>query len=97
MTELENVVRLANELQPDQLPHFLGALETARQIARLRLTPAAPAPALPDELLTCKQAAAKLNCSTDYLYKRDLPFVRRLGRKRMFSRNAIDSYLAKQK
>jgi hypothetical protein len=48
--------------------------------------------------LTCKQAAARLNCSPDYLYRRgrDLPFARRLGRKLLFSQNGIASYLAKQ-
>jgi helix-turn-helix protein len=93
MTELETVLRMANELHPEKLPHFLGQLEEARQIARLRLTPATPVAAPPDELLSVKQAALKLGCSRDFLYKRDLPFVVRLGRKRMFSRNGIDKYL----
>jgi hypothetical protein len=97
MTELETVLRLANELQPEKLPHFLGQLEEAKQVARMRLTPAAPAPVPPDVLLSVRQAAQKLNCSADTLYKRDFPFVRRIGRKRLFSQNGIEEYLCKQK
>ena len=96
MTELDNILQLAQELQPGNLPHFLGVLEEARQIARLRLSPAPPAPAPPDELLSVKQAAQVLGCSADFLYKRRFPFARRLGRKLMFSRNGIEAYLAKQ-
>jgi excisionase family DNA binding protein len=94
---LESVLRLASELQPSELPHFLGQLEEARLTALARLTPAAPTPVPPDELLTVKQAAAKLGCSVDFLYKRDFPFVRRLGRKRLFSENGIDAYLDQQR
>jgi excisionase family DNA binding protein len=97
MTVLESVLQLAQELEPEQLPHFLGQIEEARQIARLRLAPTAPAPAPPDELLTIAQAAAMLNCSKDFLYKTNLPFVKHLGRARRFSRNGIEEYLRKQK
>jgi excisionase family DNA binding protein len=96
MTELEMVLRLANELQPQELPHFLGILEEARQIARLRLMPATPAPYPPDALLTVKQAAERLQCSRDYLYKTALPFKRKLGRKLLFSSREIDEYLGRQ-
>jgi excisionase family DNA binding protein len=99
ISELETVLRLANELQPQELPHFLGILEEARQIARLRLTPAAPAPCPPDELLTVKQAAEHLHCSKVYLYKNahTLPFACHLGKKLLFSRNGIETYLRRQK
>ena len=96
MNELNNILQLAQELQPAELPHFLGTLEEARQIARLRLTPATPAPAPPDELLNIRAAAQRLGCSTDFLYKKSFPFTRRLGRKLMFSRNGIAEYLKKQ-
>jgi excisionase family DNA binding protein len=66
-------------------------------VAYARLS-AGPVPAQQsDDLLTVKQAATKLGCSVDYLYKRDFPFVRRLGRKRMFSRNGIEAYLRQPK
>jgi excisionase family DNA binding protein len=59
---------------------------------RLHSTPA-PAPAAADEYLTVKQAAARLGCSTAFLYKNDLPFVRKLGRKKLFSARGIQEYL----
>jgi hypothetical protein len=95
--QLEPVLQAARTLPPAELPRLLGDLAEIQATAQARLT--APAPALPaDELLTCKQAAARLNCSPDYLYRRgrDLPFARRLGRKLLFSQNGIASYLAKQ-
>jgi hypothetical protein len=89
-------VRLASELDPRQLPHFLGLIEEARQVARLRLTPVAPAtPA--DKLMTVKETAEHLHCSEVYLYKTALPFKLRLGKKLLFSANGITEYLQKQK
>jgi hypothetical protein len=96
MNELE-ILRMATELPPLELPRFMGRLEEARLTALARLTPKAPAPAPPDELLNIAQATQKLGCSRDFLYKRDLPFVRRLGRKRMYSLVGIEEYLRKQK
>ena len=82
---------------PAELPRLLGDLEEVRAVAYARLS-AGPVPAQQsDDLLTVKQAATKLGCSVDYLYKRDFPFVRRLGRKRMFSRNGIEAYLRQPK
>jgi excisionase family DNA binding protein len=92
---LEPVLEAARTLPPAELPRLLGDLAEIAATAQARLS--APVPALPaDELLTVKQAAAKLNCSKDTLYKRDFPFVRRLGRKRLFSSNGIEEYLRKQ-
>lgn len=93
---LELVLQAARTLPPAELPRLLGDLEEVRAVAYSRLS-AVPVPAPPDELLSVKQAAAKLGCSTDYLYKQDFPFVRRLGRKRMFSRNGIEAYLRQSK
>jgi len=87
----------AQTLPAEKLPKLLADLREVECTALARLTAAAPAPASPDQLLTCKQAAAKLNCSRDWLYKNDLPFVRRLGRKRLYSSRGIDEYLARQK
>jgi excisionase family DNA binding protein len=85
----------ARKLPQDRLPQFLGDLEECRAVAQTRLL--APAPvAAPDEYLTVKEAAKLLSCSPDTLYKRTFPFVRRLGRKRLFSRNGIEEYLKKQ-
>jgi hypothetical protein len=96
-TQLEPVLQAARTLPPAELPRLLGDLEEVRAVAFARLS-AAPAPVQQaDELLSCRQAAQVLGCSPDYLYKREFPFVRRLGRKRMFSRNGIEAYLAKQR
>ncbi len=95
---LESVLLAARTLPPAELPRLLGDLAEIGATAQARLI--APAPVLQaDELLTVKQAAARLRCSPDYLYKRrrELPFARRLGRKLLFSQNGIETYLAKQK
>jgi excisionase family DNA binding protein len=49
----------------------------------------------PDELLTIKQAADRLEISVDYLYRNHsrLPFVRRMGRTLRFSSLGIDEYI----
>lgn len=87
----------ARELPLEYLPRFLGELEAARAIAWSRLTasPAVtPAPQQPDQLLTVKSAAGRLGVSTDYLYRHaQLPFARRIGRKRLFSARGIDAYI----
>jgi len=95
-SQLEPVLQAARTLPPAELPCLLGDLEEVKATALARLS----APALAqqaDELLNITQTAAKLGCSKDLLYKRDFPFVRRLGRKLMFSRNGIDEYLRKQR
>jgi hypothetical protein len=96
-TQLEPVLQAARTLPPAELPRLLGDLEEVRAVAYARLS-TAPAPVQQaDELLTVAQAAIKLNCSKDYLYKARFPFSRRLGRKLLFSRNGIEDYLRKQK
>lgn len=97
-THLTPALEDARTLDRERLPQLMADLEEVRCTALARLTaPSASAPVAPDELLNVKQAAAKLGCSVDYLYKKEFPFLVRLGRKRMFSRNAIDAYLREQK
>jgi excisionase family DNA binding protein len=94
---LENLLAVAKTLPPDDLPAFLGALETVRVTALARL--ASPPVAKPDELLTVEQTAERLNVSQNYLYRqsRRLPFTRRIGRKLLFSSSGLDLYLKKSK
>jgi excisionase family DNA binding protein len=94
---LEPALEDARTLPADKLPRLLGDLEEVRCTALARLSAPTPAQQPPDVLLSVNQAAEKLNCSKDTLYKRDFPFVKRLGRKRLFSQNGIDEYLRKQK
>jgi excisionase family DNA binding protein len=96
--ELEAVLELAGTLPAESVPEFLGEVETIRVVALSRLT-ALTTVAKPDELLTVEQTAARLNVSENYLYRnsRRLPFVRRIGRKLLFSSSEFDTYLRKSK
>jgi predicted DNA-binding transcriptional regulator AlpA len=96
-TPLQIVLEQARTLPPEALPRLLGDLAEIQATAHARLSAPAPAPALPDELLNVAQAAQKLGCSRDFLYRGKFPFARRLGRKLMFSRVGIEEYLRKQK
>lgn len=96
MKELQPARELAERLPREELPQFLGELETIRVIATARL--ASPMIEQRDELLEVPEAAARLSCSTDYLYRNSkrLPFVRRLGRKLLFSSAGLDAYLKRR-
>ena len=97
MTEvMEHALDALRQLPVEKLPRVLGMLAEIQETARARLTASAPAPAA-DELLTVAQAANQLQCSTATLCKREFPFVRRLGRKRLYSSRGIDEYLKSQK
>lgn len=52
-----------------------------------------------DRLLTVEEAAARLGCSPDYLYRRSkhLPFAVRLGRGLRFSSSGIDTYIKQRR
>jgi len=96
MTELfENIFRAVQSCPVDRLPRVLGMLTEISETCRARLSAPAQAPAA-DELLTCAQAAERLQCSRDYLYKAALPFRRKLGRKTLFSAYGIAEFLRKQ-
>lgn len=95
-THLSPALEDARTLPVDKLPRLLGDLEVVRVTALARLSSHAPATAPKDELLTCRQAAERLQCSCAYLYKTPLPFKRKLGRKLLFSANGIEEYLRKQ-
>jgi hypothetical protein len=86
----------ARTLPTEKLPKLAADLEEIRCTLLARLS--APAPAqIQDELLTCKQAAKLLSCSTDTLYRGNFPFTRRLGRKKLYSSAGIAEFLRKQK
>jgi excisionase family DNA binding protein len=100
MTEqlMQNVLSAIRTCDVERLPRVLGMLAEISETCRARLAgTGAPAPAAPDELLTCAQAAERLQCSRDYLYKAALPFRRKLGRKTLFSSQGIDEYLKNHK
>jgi excisionase family DNA binding protein len=96
LTQCKPTLEAARNLPTAELPQLIGDLEECKAVAQARLMAPAPAPA-PDAYLTIKQAAARLGCSLNFLYKNDFPFARRIGRKRLFSAQGIDEYLRKQK
>jgi excisionase family DNA binding protein len=72
-----------DDLDAEDLPTVLGVLEEAKARCWARLT-APPPPSRRDEpsqLLTVREAAARLGLSADYLYrhKRKLPFMQHVG------------------
>jgi Helix-turn-helix domain len=92
---MENVLSAVRTCDVDHLPRVLGMLAEISETCRARLSAPAPAPAT-DELLSCAEAAKLLHCSKDTLYRGDFPFVRRLGRKRLYSSAGIAAYLQRQ-
>lgn len=96
--ELQAALDIARTLPSDELPFFLGELETVRTTALARL--ASPAvEAREDKLLDVSQTAARMNVSENYLYRhsRRFPFTRRQGRKLLFSSVGLDSFLKKSR
>ena len=97
MTELfENIFRAVQSCPVDRLPRVLGMLAEISETCRARLAGAGTPAQQPDELLTITQACALLKCSRDTLYRGNFPFVRRLGRKKLYSRLGIMEFLRKQ-
>ena len=96
---LDELQELARTLPPEELPRFLGELETVRCVAFARLTTPATTPPQ-DELLDVQQVADRLRMSRDWVYRRarKLPFFCNggTGRALRFSSARLDLYL-KQK
>src|SRR5262250_1207327 len=88
--------KAARELPAEELPAFIGALESVKAMAWARLTtPAAQPSQQPDELHGVAEAARRLGVSEDYLYRhaQDYPFTRRQGRKLLFSALGIEKHI----
>lgn len=89
---------LARELPAEELPDFIGRLESAKAIAYSRLM----APSVPqehDELLSVEVAAERLGVSKDYLYRhsQEYPFTRRQGRKLLFLSSGVEKHIRQQR
>jgi excisionase family DNA binding protein len=98
--KLDEVLKAAQELPPEDLPALIGQLAQAHATALARLTaPSRAAQAEHDELLNVTEAARRLGISEDYLYShsREYPFTRRQGRKLLFSALGIDKYIRQQR
>jgi hypothetical protein len=85
------LLQMAKALSPEQLPRFFGDLEEIRCTAELQLRSAAKCRPAGDALLTVAEASKLPNVSADTLYRRDFPFTRHVGRRRLFSRIGIDN------
>jgi excisionase family DNA binding protein len=91
---IEQLLKLAREAAPEELPALIGQLEAAKATAWARLT-APPAQSGHDELLGVTEAARRLGVSEDYLYRHasEYPFTRSMGRKLLFSAQGIDKHI----
>lgn len=85
----------ARNLPADQLADFLGEIEVIRITALARITTPPPAES-PDGNVDVNEAARRLGVSPQYLYRHagKFPFVRRIGRKLLFSSEGLSKYLA---
>ena len=93
---LQLAAEAARNLPAEELPDFLGELESIRAVAWARLTaPTAPAQQNHDELLGVAEAASRLGVSEDYLYRhsQEYPFTRRQGRKLLFSAQGVQKHI----
>jgi excisionase family DNA binding protein len=92
---LENLVEQARVTPSEQLPEFLGKLETARAVAYSRLQAPAPSVRPEDQLLSIEAASARLGVSKGYLYKHygEMGFARRIGKRLLFSSSGIENYI----
>jgi predicted DNA-binding transcriptional regulator AlpA len=95
IAELEAVLNRALTLAADELPRFLGELETIRATAWSRLMAAPAAKQASDELIDIKEAARRLGVSRSFLYRNhsQYAFSRREGRSLRFSSHGIQSHI----
>lgn len=94
------LAQAARELPVEELPDFIGRLESIKATAWARL--ASPTSALQehDELLSVEVAAERLGVSKDYLYRHhsQYPFTRRLGKRKLgFSALGIDKHIQQKR
>lgn len=89
--ELEDALRLARDLDREELPRLLGELEEVRATAMGRL---ATAPAQPDRSLSVDELARRMGVGRDYVYHHhhEWPFTRRRGKKLVFSENGFEHW-----
>jgi predicted DNA-binding transcriptional regulator AlpA len=95
-SELEALLNAARALAQDDLPRFLGDLETVRAVAWSRLTATAPvSQKAGDELIDIEEAARRLGVSCSFLYRNHgrYAFSRRVGRLLRFSSQGIHSHI----
>jgi len=94
--ELDTILDAARTLERDALPAFMGELATIHAIAFARL-------ALPviesrdDEWLDVARAAQYLCVQKSFLHQRSRQLGKRVGRRLVFSRKALDRFVERSK
>ena len=87
----------AKAVPRDLIPKLRGELARLDTILLCRLVArdAELPPCRPEEdrLLTLSEAAARLNLSSDALYRNDYPFVVKIGKRRRFSEKGIERFI----
>ena len=93
------LAKIAREVSAEELPAFIGQLESAKAVAWARLMAPVSIPQEHDELLSAEVASERLGVSRDYLYRHhaEYAFTRRQGRKLLFSALGIDKYIRQQR
>ena len=95
-SELDAVLNRARTLATEEIPRFLGELETIRATAWSRLTTTIPAAKQAgDELVDIEEAARRLGVSQSFLYRNHgkYAFSRRVGRSLRFSSQGIQNHI----
>lgn len=93
------LAQVARELPVEELPDFIGRLESIKATAWARLIAPVPASQEHDELLSVEVAAERLGISKDYLYRHsgEYAFTRRQGRKLLFSSLGIEKHISQKR
>jgi excisionase family DNA binding protein len=105
MSELIDILKnpeRVNEIPQAELARLLGEVELLkdRLLSRSRAADygRTKPPDKSDQLLTVEEAAKRLGCSKDWLYRQSkkLPFVLRVGRHLRFSELGIEKYIRRK-
>jgi transcriptional regulator of acetoin/glycerol metabolism len=91
--ELQSALDLARAMPPEELPEFLGQLETIRIVGLARIS--APAVAIEDKQISITEAAPRLGVSRSFLYRhwKKYKFARQEGTRVLFSSAGLDSHV----
>jgi hypothetical protein len=97
--KLEEILKAARELPPEDLPDLIGRLEAVKATAWARLSAPQTTSLEHDELLDIGEAAKRLGVGRGYLYRnhQEYSFTRRQGRKLLFSARGLDAYIRRQR
>ncbi len=94
MNKAKIVLPDPEEIEPENIGPVMAQMAAIQLTLATRLVSESTEPVQDDgdNLLTVEQAAARLNCSQDWLYRRAkrLPFTVRVGRNLRFSERGIE-------